>query len=363
MKRRSRTYLSVIIISGILLVIALFVIFTPEPPEKDVTPDWAIDTSNWKTYTNKHYGFSLKYPPEWIVNEDPANPDAPVYNIFKPGGEKLKLPYDHHTDGVTHVSIFPEGVSSEGVFGVSRESEINFELPAIEVLDYILEDGTPWATIATFSDPPPKWSKSGFLFSSVNIQNLDAKCLREGENISDEECEPLLGDTVIRKGEIDEQERLVTIAIMESFEFISEDRIADNSYRDMIRINNPVPGTKVSSPLYIEGEARGPWYFEGSFVVVLTDWDGRIISEGIAKAKGDWMTIDYVPFYVTLKFDVDTRVSNRGSLIFRKENPSGLPENEDAFEFFVFFEKDNGRSFDGDISLAKFYENHTGNKY
>ena len=31
-------------------------------------PDGSIDTSDWKTYTNKEYGFSLKYPGEWDVD-------------------------------------------------------------------------------------------------------------------------------------------------------------------------------------------------------------------------------------------------------------------------------------------------------
>lgn len=32
-------------------------------------PDNHIDTSNWKTYHNKEYGFEFKYPPDWRVKE------------------------------------------------------------------------------------------------------------------------------------------------------------------------------------------------------------------------------------------------------------------------------------------------------
>lgn len=108
-------------------------------------------------------------------------------------------------------------------------------------------------------------------------------------------------------------------------------------YKDLVRIDTPLPESIVSSPLVVRGAARGGWFFEASFSVVLTDWDGRIIAEGIAQAEGDWMTTDYVPFTAELTFVSDTRVSDRGSLILRKSNASGLPEHDDAFEFTVYF--------------------------
>lgn len=102
---------------------------------------------------------------------------------------------------------------------------------------------------------------------------------------------------------------------------------------DLIRINTPRPNQIVSSPLVITGEARGNWFFEASFLVFLTDWDGRIIAQGIAQAKGDWMTTNFVPFEAVLTFTVDKDVySNKGSLILKKDNPSGLPQNDDALE-------------------------------
>ena len=70
--------------------------------------------------------------------------------------------------------------------------------------------------------------------------------------------------------------------------------------------------------------------------MILTNWDGLIIAEGYATAQGDWMTTDYVPFEATLEFTADTSVSNRGSLILKKDNPSGLPENDDALEYTVY---------------------------
>jgi hypothetical protein len=108
---------------------------------------------------------------------------------------------------------------------------------------------------------------------------------------------------------------------------------------DLIRLISPRPEEVITSPLKITGEARGTWFFEGVFPVILTDWDGLIIAQGQAKALTDWTTEDYVPFEANLEFKSDTKVSNRGSLILKKDNPSGLPQNDKALEITVFFAK------------------------
>src|SRR3989344_9424541 len=114
--------------------------------------------------------------------------------------------------------------------------------------------------------------------------------------------------------------------------------------RNLIRIDAPRPNATIKSPLVILGQARGFWFFEASFPVVLADWDGRIIAQGIATAQDDWMTEDFVPFTATLSFTVASDVySNRGTLILLKDNPSGLPEHDDALEIpIVFEENDDG---------------------
>jgi len=105
---------------------------------------------------------------------------------------------------------------------------------------------------------------------------------------------------------------------------------------DLIRLAAPQPNATVTSPLTLTGEARGYWYFEASFPVFLVDWDGRIIAQGIATAKSEWMTENFVPFEAKLEFVVDPQVySNRGALILQKDNPSGLPEHDDALEIPV----------------------------
>jgi hypothetical protein len=55
------------------------------------------------------------------------------------------------------------------------------------------------------------------------------------------------------------------------------------------------------------------------------------------------MTEDFVPFKATLNFTVDKNIYSRnGALILKKDNPSGLPEYDDALEIpIVFAEKNN----------------------
>lgn len=108
---------------------------------------------------------------------------------------------------------------------------------------------------------------------------------------------------------------------------------------DMIVLESPLPGTAISSPLQINGKARGNWYFEGSFPITLVDWDGRIIAQGHASAQGDWMVTDYVPFTATLSFTKpDTSVSSRGSLILKNDNPSGDPAYDRSLEVEIKYQ-------------------------
>ena len=105
---------------------------------------------------------------------------------------------------------------------------------------------------------------------------------------------------------------------------------------DLIRLDNPRPNQVIESPLIIEGKARGYWFFEGDFPVILTNWDGLIIAEGFATAQSDWMTEEFVRFKAEIEF-AKPELYNNGTLILRKDNPSGLPENDDALEIPIFF--------------------------
>ncbi len=90
-----------------------------------------------------------------------------------------------------------------------------------------------------------------------------------------------------------------------------------------------------NSPLtpdfFITGEAKGQWFFEGSFPVQVRDMEGEILSLTTASAQGDWMTEDFVEFSAQVTLSTDAPLFHGlAQLILMKDNPSGLPENEDS---------------------------------
>lgn len=95
---------------------------------------------------------------------------------------------------------------------------------------------------------------------------------------------------------------------------------------DQIRIDAPAEGERITSPFTARGIARGPWYFEASFPIVLEDVAGAPVDTFIATAEGEWMTEDFVPFEAPITFSVSTITP--ATLVFKKDNPSGLPEND-----------------------------------
>lgn len=105
---------------------------------------------------------------------------------------------------------------------------------------------------------------------------------------------------------------------------------------DLILVNSPRPNAQVASPIVITGKARGNWYFEGSFPIVLTNWDGLIIAEGYATAQGEWMTTEYVPFTASLSYTLAPETPyRRGFLILKKNNVSDERHLDNAIEIPV----------------------------
>lgn len=104
----------------------------------------------------------------------------------------------------------------------------------------------------------------------------------------------------------------------------------------LIRVTGPKGGELVQSPLVVSGEARGNWYFEASFPVQLLDANGTELAILPAQAQAEWMTTEFVPFSVTLTFAPPA--TSTGTLVLKKDNPSGLPEYDDELLIPVRFE-------------------------
>lgn len=99
-----------------------------------------------------------------------------------------------------------------------------------------------------------------------------------------------------------------------------------------VRVGSPLPGASVGKSFTVQGEARGPWYFEASFPVEVRDPSGEQVGLGIAQAEGEWMTEEFVPFTAQVSVPDYT---GPATLVLKKDNPSGLPENDDSVEFEI----------------------------
>ena len=102
-------------------------------------------------------------------------------------------------------------------------------------------------------------------------------------------------------------------------------------------ISLPKINQKITNPLIIKGQARGPWYFEAQFKVELYDAQQNFLGRAILTAKEDWMTENFVPFEGKLIFNQSSTAS--GTLRFLSDNPSGLSENQKVFEVPIQFEE------------------------
>ncbi|OGZ09160.1 MAG: hypothetical protein A3C14_04215 [Candidatus Lloydbacteria bacterium RIFCSPHIGHO2_02_FULL_50_18] len=105
-----------------------------------------------------------------------------------------------------------------------------------------------------------------------------------------------------------------------------------------ITVDTPLPETIARSPLTVSGNARGNWYFEASFPIMLVDANGVTLAQVPAQAQGDWMTDDFVPFNTILTWSSTSTVATSGVLILKRDNPSGLPEYDDSIAIPVLLQ-------------------------
>ena len=109
-----------------------------------------------------------------------------------------------------------------------------------------------------------------------------------------------------------------------------------NTLADLIVVDSPKSGATIASPLTVTGKARGNWYFEASFPVKLKDAVGTVIAQGPAKAQGDWMTSNFVPFTITLTYPAQP-AGSQGTLVLLNDNPSGDPAKQKELDIPVMF--------------------------
>lgn len=95
-----------------------------------------------------------------------------------------------------------------------------------------------------------------------------------------------------------------------------------------VTIAEPQQGATVDGTFTVSGDAPNTWFFEAVFPIQVRDSNDNVIGSGQAQAQSDWTKTGLVPF--TAAITIGGGYRGPATLILMKDNPSGLPENDDA---------------------------------
>ena len=99
---------------------------------------------------------------------------------------------------------------------------------------------------------------------------------------------------------------------------------------EKVVVTYPKANESVPKKFTVTGKAPGNWFFEASAPVMVVTPDSDKVFQGHAETLGDWMTTELVDFKAEVS--VNPAYSGPATLVFLKDNPSGLPENDDSLE-------------------------------
>ncbi len=264
--------------------------------------------AGWRSYHDEDYSFTLLYPQGWVVEKGSILLDPAITIRPDIGTSSARGPWSHH-ERATHVSLYPQGVAREGLFGETRPSATIITLPRAVARDYILENGRVWGTLVTFEEHPKTWTDAGFVFARALVEEEEIVCLRAGTTVEEGSCDPLLGDSLVRNGFVDAEVLKTLELILTSIAFVTEDQAATQKPPEAsgIRVFEPAPETRITSPLTVSGDVDSSWPSGNAIAVRLTDSAGNPLVSMVTEPKN--ARDGRVPFSVTLVFDPGTATS------------------------------------------------------
>jgi hypothetical protein len=109
-----------------------------------------------------------------------------------------------------------------------------------------------------------------------------------------------------------------------------------NSSADLVVVELPFPGAVVGKDFSVIGKARGTWFFEASFPLLLLDKDGAVLAQSYAMTADEWMTTEFVNFKGDFK--VPEYYIGPATLILSKDNPAGEPRFDASLSFPIIVE-------------------------
>lgn len=211
----------VLFVVGAILGFTLVYDGSPSVPDESVVaeddPQTEATESQPFTYTSEEYNFSVDVPAGWRAENASIGP-VPAINIF-PEDQTYPEPYTHFTN-VHHVSVYPEGIPTEGVFAQTRPLDISMQE---EVGDnsraYMLGNGDIFGRFIHFANTPSSWTPSGFVWSRVYVAEAEQLCQQGDAYVASNACDPLLGDEIVWAGNVDTTYSDDIQEILKSFRF------------------------------------------------------------------------------------------------------------------------------------------------
>ncbi|MDA1338060.1 MAG: hypothetical protein O2871_01725 [bacterium] len=136
--------------------------------------------------------------------------------------------------------------------------------------------------------------------------------------------------------------------------------IKTENKKEDVQLDRIKNGSTISSPLVLRGTVAQGWMFEGQFTVQVWGADGKLIMQAPLGDlyDGGWVESDPVAFEGKVEFTTDQKT---GTLVFKKDNASGLPENDKNYTISVNFAKKDFQALLKDICKyqgANIYPNY-----
>ncbi|GAB2779202.1 hypothetical protein GCM10010465_27380 [Actinomadura fibrosa] len=317
---------------------------TGSPPEPVV--EEPAESLSLSKYISEKWHFSISFPEDYRVLEGKLPGDSPVINIYDPETGNAPPYAIHEEPGLSYVAFLPQGFGVDAPSGKrlsfkewEKNLPLSFNIDLERSTVYLLKNGEPWALDLRFHQPPPGWGDYGSIFVHYAVKNFSAQCFDSSGNEKPmRECEPMGPDRVEYSGEVISESKNALNAVLESLEFNS-DNTQKREISDLIKVEQPMPNIEVSSPLVVEGKARGYWFFEGDAPIKLVDKDQKVLATGYIEAQGEWMTEDFVPFRGEIRFTAPDDES--GYLVLERANASGKPEHDRVYRLPVLFPSNN----------------------
>jgi hypothetical protein len=105
---------------------------------------------------------------------------------------------------------------------------------------------------------------------------------------------------------------------------------------NFLQVTAPAEGQLVTSPVNIKGQVLSPWLSEGVALIMIVDANGKTLGSTQIKGPSDWMTREsWMDFQSSITYTKPTTPT--GFVVFKKDNPSGLPANDQTVKLPVRF--------------------------